>query len=81
MDPLASISRAAAGVVATSLAQVGAAAGAAGQDPGPGTAAALAQSGTAADVSVAVLKKLLNLDAADGAQLAQLIAGQVDLQA
>jgi hypothetical protein len=81
MDPLASISSAAAGMAAANLARLGVAASAAGQDPGPATAVGLAGSGTAAEASVAVLKKVINLEAASGAQLAQLIVGQVDLQA
>jgi hypothetical protein len=63
------------------LARLGAAAGAVGEDPGPVTAAAQAGAGTAAAASVAVLKKVIDLQAASGAQMAQLIAGQVDLQA
>lgn len=81
MGPLASISSAAAGMVTANLDRWGAAAGAAGQEPGPATAVALAGAGTAAEASMAVLKKVVNLEAASGAQLAQLIAGQVDLQA
>lgn len=81
MDPLASISSTVASMAAANLARAAAVAGAAGADPGPATATAMAGSRTAADASVAVLKKVVDLQAASGAQMAQLIAGQVDLQA
>ena len=80
MGSLASISIAAAGAVTANLARLGAALGAAGQNPGPATAVALARSSTASEASMAVLKKVINLEAASGAQMVQLIGGQVDLQ-
>jgi hypothetical protein len=81
MIPLASIGGSAASSVTANLARLEAAVGAAGQDPGPASAAALAGSGAAAEASVAVLKKVIDLEASTGSQLVQLIAGQVDMQA
>lgn len=76
-----SIGSSAASMVTASLARFGAAASAAGRAPGVDTAAALSQSATASDVSIAVLKKVLDLEADAGAQVARMIGSSVDLQA
>jgi hypothetical protein len=81
MDPLASISSMAAGWASLNLAGLAAAIGAAGQDPTPATLAAQAQGDTQALASIGVLKKILDLESTDGAQLAQMVAGGVDTYA
>jgi hypothetical protein len=53
--------------------------GAAGQDPTPATATTQAQTGTQSDAAIAVLRKVLDLESSEGAQLAQMVAGSVDL--
>jgi hypothetical protein len=73
MDPLAAISSSAAAMVSLNLAAQAGAIDAAGGDPMPATVSAQAQAGTQAGFSVAVLKQTLDLEAADGTELAQLI--------
>ena len=81
MDPLASTSSLAASSVSLGLAALGGSLGAAGQDPTPASLSAQAQAGTQAQADLAVLRKVLDMESSEGTQLAQLVAGSVNLVA
>jgi len=79
MDPLAPIGNLAARSVSLDLGALTGAIGVAGQDPTPATATAQAQTGTQSDAAIAVLRQVLDLESSEGAQLAQMVAGSVDI--
>jgi hypothetical protein len=82
MDALTSAGSAAA-MVSQNLAAWSASIAAAGADPGAATVAGQSANGTAAQFSVGVLKKALDLESTTGSELAQMIqsTGSVDFYA
>ena len=82
MDALTSAGSAAA-MVSQNLAAWSASISAAGADPGAATVAGQAADGTAAQFSIGVLKKVLDLEAATGSELARMVdsGGGVDFYA
>jgi hypothetical protein len=82
MDALSSAGSAAA-MANQNLAAWSASIAASGADPGANTVAVQASSGTAAQFSLGVLKKVLDQEAATGSELAQMIdaGGGVDFYA
>jgi len=72
MDPVASAGSAAA-MVSQTMAALGASIAAAGQDPSVAALASQSQAATASGFSMGVLKKVLAIEASDGAQLARML--------
>jgi len=81
MDPLASISLSAASIATMNSGALGRQIDAAGADPTPTTISAMDQGATQSSFSMGILKKTLDIQATDGAQLAQMLGqgGNVDI--